>query len=43
MDEVVDKYQSPEVMHLLRQTIRPEFLNRIDEVIMFKPLDERAK
>lgn len=27
-----------EVMTLLRQTIRPEFLNRIDEVIMFKPL-----
>jgi ATP-dependent Clp protease ATP-binding subunit ClpB len=25
-------------MNLLRQTIRPEFLNRIDEVIMFKPL-----
>ncbi len=24
--------------HLLRQTIRPEFLNRIDEVILFKPL-----
>lgn len=27
-----------EVMILLRQTIRPEFLNRIDEVIMFQPL-----
>ena len=27
-----------EVMNLLRQTIRPEFLNRVDEVIMFKPL-----
>jgi ATP-dependent Clp protease ATP-binding subunit ClpB len=25
-------------MGLLRQTIRPEFLNRIDEVIMFQPL-----
>jgi ATP-dependent Clp protease ATP-binding subunit ClpA len=23
---------------LLRQTIRPEFLNRIDEVVLFKPL-----
>ena len=23
---------------LLRQTIRPEFLNRIDEIILFKPL-----
>ncbi|MBK6967115.1 MAG: ATP-dependent chaperone ClpB [Bacteroidales bacterium] len=29
-----------EVMALLRQTIRPEFLNRIDELIMFKPLTE---
>jgi ATP-dependent Clp protease ATP-binding subunit ClpB len=27
-----------EVMELLRQTIRPEFLNRVDEVIMFTPL-----
>jgi len=27
-----------ELMELLRKTIRPEFLNRIDEVIMFKPL-----
>ena len=30
-----------EVMELLRQTIRPEFLNRIDETIMFSPLDEQ--
>ncbi len=27
-----------EVMELLKQTIRPEFLNRVDEVIMFQPL-----
>jgi ATP-dependent Clp protease ATP-binding subunit ClpB len=27
-----------EVMGLLRETIRPEFLNRVDEIIMFKPL-----
>ncbi|QNA46107.1 ATP-dependent chaperone ClpB [Lacibacter sediminis] len=27
-----------EVMTLLRQTIRPEFLNRVDEIIMFAPL-----
>lgn len=27
-----------EVLELLRQTIRPEFLNRIDETIMFLPL-----
>lgn len=30
-----------EVMNLLRQTIRPEFLNRVDEIIMFKPLLKR--
>jgi ATP-dependent Clp protease ATP-binding subunit ClpB len=29
-----------QVLELLRQTIRPEFLNRIDEIIMFKPLSE---
>lgn len=27
-------------MNLLRKTIRPEFLNRIDELIMFRPLSE---
>ena len=26
------------ILELLRQTIRPEFLNRIDEIIMFEPL-----
>jgi ATP-dependent Clp protease ATP-binding subunit ClpB len=36
-DAVVDKTKI-DVMNLLRQTIRPEFLNRIDEVIMFQPL-----
>ena len=29
-----------EVMEMLKQTIRPEFLNRIDEIIVFKPLDK---
>ena len=29
-----------QVMELLRKNIRPEFLNRIDEVIMFKPLSK---
>ena len=28
------------VIQLLRKTIRPEFLNRIDEILMFKPLDK---
>ena len=36
-DAVVEKTKV-EVMNLLKQTIRPEFLNRIDEVIMFQPL-----
>ncbi|MES2891852.1 MAG: ATP-dependent chaperone ClpB [Bacteroidota bacterium] len=36
-EEVVESTKV-EVMNLLRQTIRPEFLNRIDEVIMFQPL-----
>ena len=36
-EEVVEQTKR-EVMDLLRQTIRPEFLNRIDEVIMFQPL-----
>ncbi len=29
-----------EVLDMLKQTIRPEFLNRIDEIIMFTPLNE---
>ena len=37
VDDVTEKTKV-EVMNLLRQTIRPEFLNRIDEIIMFKPL-----
>ena len=37
VEEVTDKAKL-EVMALLRQTIRPEFLNRVDEIIMFRPL-----
>ncbi len=29
-----------QVLEMLKQTIRPEFLNRIDEIIMFTPLNE---
>ncbi len=36
-DEVIAKAKT-EVFDLLKHTIRPEFLNRIDEVIMFNPL-----
>ncbi len=37
IDEVVE-HTRLEVMNLLRQTMRPEFLNRVDEIIMFRPL-----
>jgi len=37
LEEVTEKTKV-EVMNLLRQTIRPEFLNRVDEIIMFHPL-----
>jgi ATP-dependent Clp protease ATP-binding subunit ClpB len=40
IEDVVDNTRR-EVLELLRQTIRPEFLNRIDEVIMFQPLLKR--
>ena len=36
-DEVIDKTRK-EVFDLLNKSIRPEFLNRVDEIIMFKPL-----
>ena len=36
-DAVIAKTKS-EIFELLRKTIRPEFLNRIDEIIMFTPL-----
>jgi ATP-dependent Clp protease ATP-binding subunit ClpB len=37
-EEVVAKTKN-ELFELLKQTIRPEFLNRIDELIMFTPLN----
>ncbi len=36
-DEVVEKTKA-EVMNRLKETIRPEFLNRVDEIILFQPL-----
>ena len=36
-EEIVNRTKV-EVMNLLRQTIRPEFLNRVDEIILFQPL-----
>ena len=37
-DEIVEKTKQ-QVLDMLKQTIRPEFLNRIDETIMFTPLN----
>lgn len=39
-DEIVDKTKD-EVFDLLKQTLRPEFLNRIDEVVLFQPLRKK--
>ena len=39
-EKVLDQTRE-EVFELLKKTIRPEFLNRIDEVIMFAPLTEK--
>ncbi len=39
-DRIFDETKD-QVMMMLRRTIRPEFLNRIDELIMFKPLTEK--
>ena len=38
-DQVVDETKI-QVLELLKKTIRPEFLNRIDDIIMFTPLNE---
>jgi ATP-dependent Clp protease ATP-binding subunit ClpB len=39
--EVVERVKG-EVVELLRQHLKPEFLNRIDEVVMFEPLGRKA-
>ncbi|MCH5246435.1 MAG: ATP-dependent chaperone ClpB [Muribaculaceae bacterium] len=39
-EEVIEQTKN-QVIEMLKQTIRPEFLNRIDETIMFTPLDEK--
>ncbi len=40
-EEVLEKTKA-EVFDLLKKTVRPEFLNRIDETILFEPLSERV-
>jgi ATP-dependent Clp protease ATP-binding subunit ClpB len=37
MEQILDQTRK-QVFDLLRKSIRPEFLNRVDEIIMFKPL-----
>ena len=37
--EVIERTKN-DVLEMMKQTIRPEFLNRIDEIIMFTPLNE---
>ncbi|MDE5556060.1 MAG: AAA family ATPase, partial [Muribaculaceae bacterium] len=37
-EETIEKTKE-QVLDMLKQTIRPEFLNRIDEIIMFTPLN----
>ncbi len=39
-EEIIEKTKD-EVFELMKQTIRPEFLNRIDELIMFTPLNDK--
>ena len=38
--ETIEKTKN-DVLEMLKQSIRPEFLNRIDEIIMFTPLNEK--
>ncbi|MFU8813514.1 MAG: ATP-dependent chaperone ClpB [Balneolaceae bacterium] len=40
MDEATYAQLQDQLMEQLRKTIRPEFLNRIDDVVIFHPLDE---
>jgi ATP-dependent Clp protease ATP-binding subunit ClpB len=39
MPEKEEELLRKELLTLLRKTLKPEFLNRIDEIVMFKPLD----
>ncbi len=40
LPEVIE-HTKDEVFTLLKQTLRPEFLNRIDEVVLFQPLSRK--
>ncbi len=40
MPEEEEEKLRKDIMLLLRRSLRPEFLNRVDEIVMFKPLSE---
>ena len=40
-EEVVERTKE-EVLELMKQHLKPEFLNRIDEIVMFEPLGRKA-
>jgi ATP-dependent Clp protease ATP-binding subunit ClpB len=40
-DEELFEHTKTEVTDMLKKTLRPEFLNRIDEIVMFQPLSKR--
>ena len=39
-NHIVMEEAKKEVMTLLKQVVRPEFLNRVDEIVMFEPLSK---
>jgi ATP-dependent Clp protease ATP-binding subunit ClpB len=38
INSIIEKTKT-EVLGLLKQTVRPEFINRIDDIVLFRPLD----
>ncbi len=40
-DEEVFERTKAEVVDLLKKTLKPEFINRVDEIVMFQPLSKR--
>ena len=38
MPEKEEELLRKEILTLLRRTLKPEFLNRVDEIVMFRPL-----
>ena len=41
MPEVEEEQLRKDIFSLLRRSLRPEFLNRVDEIVMFKPLNRK--